>query len=323
MSEVAVSKDALVKVKTALRDYQTDLSSFTAKMKRQSSAISESAEFEILKIDKQIEGTENEIDLIKAQIDFLDDEIKKRTHEKKSSEKEAAALKTKIADLERYDKPTLKSKIKAMLGGMMYRSNESLTQPVRAGAQATTIIASTMRDIVRGSPGPPPDENTGRILQTFIDAVLNPIVQRLRSARQRRQEQSQQSSHSTDDNARELEQDISDGANEAQAKFQAEINQLRSQLSPVESKVERLQNEIDEARTEKEKMEERQKEEKVYLRKLEDKRGRLKRAQAKLKKNMLEMLTAAESFEARAVSETEKSVGGIDRCIAAIDAYLA
>jgi peptidoglycan hydrolase CwlO-like protein len=80
MSEITVSKDALVKVKAALRDYQNDISSFTAKMKRQSSAISESAEFEMLKIDKQIESTENEIGLFKAKIDFLEDEIKKRVH---------------------------------------------------------------------------------------------------------------------------------------------------------------------------------------------------------------------------------------------------
>jgi len=42
-----------------------------------------------------------------------------------------------------------------------------------------------------------------------------------------------------------------------------------------------------------------------------------------MKDNIVEILSASKSFETRAMSNTEKSIGNIDKCITAIDGYLA
>ena len=53
-----------------------------------------------------------------------------------------------------------------------------------------------------------------------------------------------------------------------------------------------------------------------------NKQERMKTALAKLNENMDVMLSASKLFETRVTSKAEQSVGNIDKCIAAIDAYL-
>ena len=123
---------------------------------------------------------------------------------------------------------------------------------------------------------------------------------------------------------------------EARKNIQVQISQLRSQLSQVESDVRHSQNEMSElkerisqlqqksskARDEKSKCEDELRTAERLLDRLRNKHERMTTALAKLNDNMNTMLSASKSFETRAVSKTEQSVGSIDKCIAAIDAYL-
>ena len=81
MAYARVSIDALSKVKSALNDYQHDISGLSAKIDKQKSEIVSSTEFEMQKIAKEIENTNNIINNLKKKIEHLTAEIDQLTNQ--------------------------------------------------------------------------------------------------------------------------------------------------------------------------------------------------------------------------------------------------
>ena len=90
----------------------------------------------------------------------------------------------------------------------------------------------------------------------------------------------------------------------------------------IKERIVQLTQEIQKATDEKTKKEDELNTAKRRLDRLQNKEERMRAALARINDNMNALLSASKSFETRAVSKTEKSIGGIEKCIAAVDAYL-
>jgi len=101
MPEVNVSRDALIKVKSALNDYDTDISGFTAKIRQCSSDISRKCDYEMKRIDEDIHESEQKIAKLKNDIGKLANKIAQMTQEKERAEKELEASEMQLEALQR------------------------------------------------------------------------------------------------------------------------------------------------------------------------------------------------------------------------------
>jgi len=246
MPGVSVSTDALTKVKTALNDYNIDISGFASRIEQQSTDISKSAGLEMQKVARQIKDTTDKINKIKAETNQLAGAINQMSNDIKSTEQNLVILQNQLA-AKHNDANRLK---------------EQITEMQKKAAES--------------------------------------------------------------DNA------------DAKARIQEQINQLRSKLSQIESEIMRLKNaeselkeripqlqrKNKEAQNDKAKCEDEHRTTERHLDRLLNKQDRMKAALAKINNNMEIILSASKSFETRAISKTEQSMGNIDKCIAAIDAYL-
>ena len=114
MPNVNVSKDALLKVKTALNNFNIDISGLSERIEQQFTDISKSVDFEMQRIAQQIEDTKAKINQLTIKIKQLEETINQMESEIKTFERkieksqnslpflqdEADKLKEQIANLE-------------------------------------------------------------------------------------------------------------------------------------------------------------------------------------------------------------------------------
>jgi len=77
MPKINVSKDALEKVKSALNEYDSELSAITPQIHRNLQGINEECNYEMRKIDAEIERVEHEIDILIKAEEVPQEEIKR------------------------------------------------------------------------------------------------------------------------------------------------------------------------------------------------------------------------------------------------------
>ena len=246
MCEVSVSKDALVKVKTALKEYHIDISGFSTRLEQHTTEILKSAELEMQKIKRQIEETVERINQLKTRIKQLDDAISQMTNEMRSAELNIETMQNQI------------------------------------------VIKQNKADHIK--------QNI---------AVLEKMV-----------------SNTTDTDAiTEIQEAISKLLRQL-SQIESEINHLRNQIMELQERILQLKRTIKEAKYDKAKCEDELLATERLLDRLENKQERMKTALDRLNDNIETILAASKSFETRATSKAEQSVGNIDKCIAAIDEYL-
>jgi len=339
MTNVVVSTEALEKTRAALREYQVDILDFAAKAKRQEESISESADFQTKKINKEVEETAEKIKQLEAEIKRLEAEINQMTQERISAEQrfkaaqaelarkieKAATLKRQIEELKRSDPSTLSLMITAT-------ANASTEQP---GPMAQ-LIGELLPGNTGDYPGGPASDARDQFIHIAINAA-QPAMQRMMQMSDRLGPPRPPYSFPGRDGEPVFIRSATEATDETSEKIRMQISQLQRQLSQVKSEIRDLEKEVSElekripklrleihrTETTKTNREENLREEKGRLDRRQHKQQMMKSALERLRENMNSLLTAAKSFETQAVSETEKSVGGIDRCIAAIDAYLA
>ncbi|MDR0219944.1 MAG: hypothetical protein LBI54_00885 [Lachnospiraceae bacterium] len=107
------------------------------------------------------------------------------------------------------------------------------------------------------------------------------------------------------------------------AQVEAEIRGLRNELSDLKARITQLQQGIRDARSERVKAEDKLHAAERVLDRRQNKHERMKATVIKLNDQMEAILSASKSFETRATSKAEESAGNIDKCLAAIEAYLA
>jgi len=78
--------DALVQVKTALQDYQTDISGLSGRMRQHVADVSQSADIEMRRIGDQIDGVVSQIKTLKGEIQSLTETINRKIDEKRLTE---------------------------------------------------------------------------------------------------------------------------------------------------------------------------------------------------------------------------------------------
>jgi len=340
MSQVNVSKEALTKVRMALSDYYTDLSGFSAKVGQLSADISESTMSEMKKIEQKIEGKINEIKQHESAIEQLVETINRTTHEKKSAEQEIETKKDLVAkkqgdgvllaeQIEELEKKNAEAERQRDAEAALEPSTARQTiDAARTGydrppSKLAVFLSflSILRDIAQAFRGksPPPDdvgsfESRARTIQAVLDSIpaatqgaLESIERNIRHSRSLAEEL--ESRPATHQSLRQL-QDIA-----------SEMKQLQNEISALNKRIAQLQQKIDETYIDKKKKEEERDAAKKLLGKMQDKQEGMKTALAKLNDDMNTLLTASKSFETQAGAKTKESMGGIDKCIAAIDAY--
>ena len=86
MSEASVSIDALLKVKAGLKDYDADISGFSARIRQVASDVVKSAAYEMQKIARQIKDGQNEIHRLKTVIRSLSETKSRMVSEQQTAE---------------------------------------------------------------------------------------------------------------------------------------------------------------------------------------------------------------------------------------------
>ena len=104
--------------------------------------------------------------------------------------------------------------------------------------------------------------------------------------------------------------------------IESEIRCLHSEIRELNKHLLQLQQKISGTYAEQSEKEDELRVAERLLDRLQNKHEKMKSAFTKLNDNMNVLLTASKSFEMRATSKTDSGVSGIDKCIAAIDAYL-
>jgi len=126
MPEVNVSRDALVKVKSALSDYNTDISGFYAKIRQCSTEVSHKCNFEMKKIADEVQESEQKITELKSKIEKLTNKIAKMAQEKERAEKELEASEMQLEALQRQAE-ALRAQI-SQLGQQLSRTKDPEAQ---------------------------------------------------------------------------------------------------------------------------------------------------------------------------------------------------
>lgn len=246
MPEVNVSKDALAKVKTALNEYNIDISGFSVRIEQQSDEISKSAYIETQKIARQVEDTVDKINQLKAQINQFAEEISKMSNEASLAKKTREDLQNQL--------------------GMRQVEADRIIE----------LIANLEKNAAKA------EDKEKENIQAQINQCMNQLSQ-----------------------------------------IRAEISRLQNETAKLQLRALQLQRKINENRTEKSKKEDELRVAERLQDRLRNKQERMNIALGKVKDSVSTMLSASKSFETRAISKTEQNVGNIDKCIAAIDAYLA
>jgi chromosome segregation ATPase len=97
MIVVNVSKDALLNVKSALGDYQLDISGLIMRFEQYATDISASVELEMQKIANKVAGAIARINQWKAKIEQLEAKIKQEEVQLKTSEQKSKAAREQLA----------------------------------------------------------------------------------------------------------------------------------------------------------------------------------------------------------------------------------
>jgi chromosome segregation ATPase len=320
MPAVNVSKDALTNVKAALKDYQIDISGFSAKAEQQLSDISKSAEREMKIITNRIEDTIKKINQCKAEINRLDETIDQATNEKARAEQrlavaqselitkqdEAAFLRKRIQELavELEEKPAVADGGSSGLRNIMDAGASGAASPSPLWEPALDILSLATRGGVRGIP-PGADGNVAPVAQATWNMGVAGSEELMRGTIRQHGSNAGVELERKQYIAQQIEQMRS-----RLSQVEAEIRRLQNEISELKERISQLQRTIDVARSEKAKKEDELRIAERLLDRLQNKHERMKSALSKLNDSMNTMLSASKSFETRAVSNTEKSMGG-------------
>ena len=337
---VNVSRDALKKVSVALKDYRTDIAGFSKKIEDLSADVSKSADSEMKRIAKQIEDAENEVKRLDAKVKQLAETIDRKSNEERTAKQDLNVKKTQLAEAQREADLLVEqiARLEAMYAEAERRRDaeaqndpSTLSQTAHAfgagfnspggRAQATALGATALSPFLPGGRRSPPRDAEG------VDTLAG-IIQGTANAAPVLARGSLESVGRTIRHSRSLATELENKPDLHQLlrrldQVKSEIEHLQDEILGLDKRISQLRQEIDEVRVEKGQKENELTAAKKRLGKLEAKRENMKMALAKLNDNMNTMLSASKSFETKAASETDKSTSGINKCIAAIDAYLA
>ena len=130
MADVNVSRDALVKVKSALSDYDTDISGFSAKMRQCSTDITRKCEHEMKKVAREIQKSQQEISELKQKIDELTDKIAQLNQDKERAEQELEASEMKLEAKQR-EAESLRAKISQLEHQLSQTKDPKAQEPIQ------------------------------------------------------------------------------------------------------------------------------------------------------------------------------------------------
>ena len=328
MANTRVSTDALFKVKSALQDYQLDISGLNSKINKQISEIFQVSNVEIQKITKQIDITTSKINQLQGQIKQLEETINNLNAEIKSAEKKLAKAQDQL-HIKQNDVTSLKEKIAQIIydeiermnaerysddGSTSYqRISHSYAQESASPSSITQMADGMINSVIqRVGGGLSPDirfENVGAMLYATSEEFVRTIIR---------------------------EYGYSPGALLQRLKYHPNFNYLMDKLDETETQIKLLQKEIsdlqklipelqkkrDEAQSEKTKKEDELHFEERLLDRLKSKHERMKTALSKMKDELNILQAASKSFQSKAESQTGQNIGNIDKCISAIEEYL-
>lgn len=152
---------------------------------------------------------------------------------------------------------------------------------------------------------------------------LSGVESRISMLENRKSQLQAQLSRAEDDDAR---RQIQQSINEIQSEIssaRSEAAELRRKITEAKQRINELQALVERLEAEKAKLEQERDREKIRKAKIEDKLERMKRVFSSLNADMNEYTASVKKFEKKSTTKVDANVTAIDKCITAIESYLA